>query len=185
MLDQSPLALRSRLASWRFRRTDCALRNQSFLNLLSFWSHFSQVQISQVHCLPGSPSRLDCSANLIPRSPQYGQASGGCFVSFSSSAVRRDSKVAMRRPTDKARLPQSKAFFTIETSEPVVMPDSSFDFTQSNAGLTRFPPNVEQITVEHESVRTWLVVRRNDVTLRFPLSESDCRHLATLLMGEK
>jgi hypothetical protein len=56
-------------------------------------------------------------------------------------------------------------------------------FSHAKKGMTRFPPNVEQISVEHESVSTWLVVRRNDVSLRFPLSESDCRHLAALLMN--
>jgi hypothetical protein len=50
--------------------------------------------------------------------------------------------------------------------------------------LTRFPPNVEQISVDRQNLRTWLVVRRNDVELRFPLTGRDCRHLAALLMGE-
>ena len=49
--------------------------------------------------------------------------------------------------------------------------------------MTRFPPNVEQITIEHESVVTWLVTRRNDVTLRFPLTNDDCSYLAALLTG--
>lgn len=62
------------------------------------------------------------------------------------------------------------------------MPDPSFDFSHTNLGLTRFPPNVEQISVERETVRTWLVTRRNDVTLRFPLTEADCRHLVALLV---
>lgn len=47
--------------------------------------------------------------------------------------------------------------------------------------MTRFPPNVEQITVERESGVAWLVTRRNDVELRFPLDDADCAHLATLL----
>lgn len=54
-------------------------------------------------------------------------------------------------------------------------------FSHGEKGITRFPPNVEQITVERESVFTWLVARRNDVTLRFPLTDDDCRHLASLL----
>ena len=61
------------------------------------------------------------------------------------------------------------------------MTEPSFDFSHAEKGLTRFPPNVEQINVEHESTRTWLVARRNDVVLRFPLTEDDCRHLAALL----
>lgn len=48
--------------------------------------------------------------------------------------------------------------------------------------MTRFPPNVEQITVEHGPSCAWLVARRNDLTLRFPLSDSDCQHLAKLLL---
>lgn len=58
-----------------------------------------------------------------------------------------------------------------------------FAFAHAEKGMTRFPPNVEQITVERESVRTWLVTRRNDTILRFPLTEADCCHLAKLLTG--
>lgn len=47
--------------------------------------------------------------------------------------------------------------------------------------MTRFPPNVEQITVERDPSVTWLVTRRNDVVLRFPLTDEDCCHLAALL----
>jgi hypothetical protein len=61
------------------------------------------------------------------------------------------------------------------------MADPSFDFSPAKKGLTRFPPNVEQISVEHEATRTWLVARRNDVVLRFPLTDENCRHLADLL----
>jgi hypothetical protein len=56
-------------------------------------------------------------------------------------------------------------------------------FSHAEKGITRFPPNVEQITVEHESLRTWLIVRRNDTTLKFPLTDDDCEHLAALLRG--
>jgi hypothetical protein len=62
------------------------------------------------------------------------------------------------------------------------MSDPSFCFRHAETGLTRFPPNVEQLSVEHESTRTRLVARRNDVVLRFPLQEGDCRHLAALLL---
>jgi hypothetical protein len=54
-------------------------------------------------------------------------------------------------------------------------------FLHGDIGLTRFPPNVEQLRVERASGRTWLIVRRNDLELRFPLSPADCRHLARLL----
>jgi hypothetical protein len=62
------------------------------------------------------------------------------------------------------------------------MADASFDFSHAEKGLTRFPPNIEQISVERETTRTWLVARRNDIVLRFPLREEDCRHLAALLI---
>jgi len=55
-------------------------------------------------------------------------------------------------------------------------------FSHGEAGMTRFPPNVEQITVVHDSTVTWLCVRRNAVELRFPLSDNDRRHLAKLLL---
>jgi hypothetical protein len=63
------------------------------------------------------------------------------------------------------------------------MPDSSFDFRHAEKGMTRFPPNVEQISVEKERAKTWLTARRNDVVLKFPLTVSDCRHLAALLLA--
>jgi hypothetical protein len=66
----------------------------------------------------------------------------------------------------------------------VAMADDSFKFSHAEKGLSRFPPNIEQITVEHDPLRTWLVVRRNDTQLRFPLNEDDCHHLAKLLTGE-
>lgn len=47
--------------------------------------------------------------------------------------------------------------------------------------MTRFPPNIEQITVERDETRVWLIARRNDQTLRFPLTKADCEHLAALL----
>lgn len=60
------------------------------------------------------------------------------------------------------------------------------EFTHAEQGLTRFPPNVEQIAIRRESAVTWLVARRNDVELRFPLKHEDCKHLADLLTkGER
>ena len=61
------------------------------------------------------------------------------------------------------------------------MTDPSWEFSRSKSGITRFPPNVEQILVEHGGPRSWLIARRNDVELRFPLSHEDCEHLARLL----
>ena len=57
-------------------------------------------------------------------------------------------------------------------------------FSYGEHGMTQFPPNVEQIFVRRESAATWLVVRRNEVELRFPMSREDCEHLARLLVGD-
>jgi len=55
-------------------------------------------------------------------------------------------------------------------------------FKHADTGMTRFPPNVEQISVRRESNRVWwLVARRNDVELRFPLEQADRDHLVKLL----
>lgn len=56
-------------------------------------------------------------------------------------------------------------------------------FSHGEIGLTRFPPNVEQLTIRRETAVTWLVARRNDVELKFPLDADDCRHLAGLLLA--
>lgn len=58
------------------------------------------------------------------------------------------------------------------------------DFEHAEYGMTRFPPNVEQITVRHETACSWLIVRRNELELKFPLSHDDRRHLAGLLTAE-
>ncbi len=58
------------------------------------------------------------------------------------------------------------------------------EFSHGTSGLTRFPPNVEQISVEHGPTHVWLIARRNDVALRFPLSEVDRRFLARLLLND-
>jgi hypothetical protein len=55
------------------------------------------------------------------------------------------------------------------------------EFFHAESGLTRFPPNVERISIIRESSRTWLVTRRNDIELRFPLRAQDAAHLAALL----
>jgi hypothetical protein len=56
-------------------------------------------------------------------------------------------------------------------------------FQHAEHGMTRFPPNVEQLTVEGQGNTVWLVARRNDVVLKFPLSRDDAMHLARLLAG--
>ena len=56
-------------------------------------------------------------------------------------------------------------------------------FSHAEDGLTRFPPNVEQIRIEHAPGSiSWLIARRNDVELWFPLYEEDLHHLAKLLL---
>ena len=56
------------------------------------------------------------------------------------------------------------------------------EFEHSENGVTRFPPNVERISVRHESTVSWLVARRNDVELEFPLRREDCEWLASRLL---
>jgi len=58
-------------------------------------------------------------------------------------------------------------------------------FSHAKTGLNRFPPNIEQISVSREGPRTWLEVRRNEVRLRFPLTEADCQYLADLLIKKE
>jgi hypothetical protein len=55
-------------------------------------------------------------------------------------------------------------------------------FSHADSGITRFPPNVEQITVRREGGVAWLSARRNDNRLEFPLQGADCEHLAGLLL---
>jgi hypothetical protein len=57
-------------------------------------------------------------------------------------------------------------------------------FSYADSGMTRFPPNIEQLTIQRDSAVTWLIARRNDTELRFPLNEDDRRHLARLLLGD-
>jgi hypothetical protein len=57
-------------------------------------------------------------------------------------------------------------------------------FQHAAAGMTRFPPNVESLRIEPGQGVLWLIARRNDVELRFPLAEDDRRHLARLLLGD-
>ena len=91
----------------------------------------------------------------------------------------------MRVPNAKARLIHAQARVAIPSPTEGVMGSIDHDaveFSLAENGLTRFPPNVEQISVEHESICSWLVTRRNDVVLRFPLSDVARRHLADLLL---
>lgn len=57
-------------------------------------------------------------------------------------------------------------------------------FCHAQRGMTRFPPNVESLTVERAGGWVWLVARRNDAEMRFPLAPEDVEHLVTLLKGE-
>lgn len=56
-------------------------------------------------------------------------------------------------------------------------------FQHGVSSLTRFPPNVEVIRVEVSGPTAWLVARRNDVEIRFPLAGEDCRFLASQLQA--
>lgn len=56
-------------------------------------------------------------------------------------------------------------------------------FQHGASSLTRFPPNVEVIRVEVAGPTAWLVARRNDVEMRFPLAGQDCRFLAGQLQA--
>jgi hypothetical protein len=58
------------------------------------------------------------------------------------------------------------------------------EFYHADSGMTRFPPNVEQLSIVRESTVVWLVARRNDLELRFPLDDGDRQHLARLLLGD-
>lgn len=55
------------------------------------------------------------------------------------------------------------------------------EFSLGESGLTRFPPNVEQLGVETGPTHVWLTARLNDVKLRFPLRPADVEHLCSLL----
>jgi hypothetical protein len=57
------------------------------------------------------------------------------------------------------------------------------DFSHAENGMTRFPPNVEQLKVMRESGVIWLIVRRNNLELKFPMNDDDCRYLAGLLIA--
>jgi hypothetical protein len=66
------------------------------------------------------------------------------------------------------------------------MPLHNFpSFDHGQVGLTRFPPNVEQITVKRENGLVWLIARRNETELKFPLNSGDCEHLISLLSSSK
>jgi hypothetical protein len=124
-------------------------------------------------------------------SPQAAHVSGGCFPNCFSNAVTRSSSVAIlvaitapRLTIAVPRFQSALACFQIVHVERLTMSEPSFDFRHAESGMTRFPPNVEQISVEHESLRTWLVVRRNETALRFPLTKEDCAYLAALLLAD-
>jgi hypothetical protein len=67
------------------------------------------------------------------------------------------------------------------------MPDTS----ESNAtllpsGVVKFPPNVHGIYVEPQaSGYVRIVARQNEQELAFVLDAAACRHLASLLLGDR
>jgi hypothetical protein len=71
-----------------------------------------------------------------------------------------------------ACLMEGHAFQRPLASIGVVMAEQdAFVLSYAGKGMTGFPSNVEQITVEHASLCRWPVVRRNDTTLKFPINE--------------
>jgi hypothetical protein len=152
---------------------------------VSDFAHFSQIQYSSHHWLPWLPNSALFPLIRIARSPQKGQASAGCLAKASSIAASLASNVAIRFPNNIVRFAQATILVPKDISAGVNMVDPSFEFSRADKGLIRFPPNVEQITVEHETTCSWLITRRNDVVLRFPLAPEDCRHLADLLTRDR
>lgn len=69
----------------------------------------------------------------------------------------------------------------MRSPSPTSAPVTTAQFSHGECGLTRFPANVEQITVEYGSTCIWLVARRNEAVRRFPMNKSDCQHLISLL----
>ncbi|MDR3438975.1 hypothetical protein [Telmatospirillum sp.] len=66
----------------------------------------------------------------------------------------------------------------------MIIPGENVDpwkFQHAEGGMTRFPPNVQQITVEVSGPFIWLIARENGTIIRFPLSSADCDHLINLL----
>jgi hypothetical protein len=103
--------------------------------------------------------------------------------------VTRASKVAMRLAYvityTVACLAEASILVTKLVPTGAVMRNADpEEFCLAEKGMTRFPPNVEQISIEHAATVTWLIARRNEVVLRFPLREVDRKHLAQLLLGE-
>ena len=58
------------------------------------------------------------------------------------------------------------------------------EFSHAERGMTRFLLNIAQLRVACESMTMWLIARRNEIELRFPLNEKDRVHLAGLLLGD-
>jgi len=56
-------------------------------------------------------------------------------------------------------------------------------FSHGETGMTRFPPNVESISVRVESSRAWLIVSRNDTSLTFAMGAADALELAKRLQA--
>ena len=61
--------------------------------------------------------------------------------------------------------------------------DHNSPFQHAENGMTRFPPNIEQIDVGRGINGVWLRVRRNETVLKFPLGNKDVEHLIVLLNG--
>ncbi len=59
------------------------------------------------------------------------------------------------------------------------------NFTHAELAITRFPPNIEQVSVKHcEDGIAYLTARQNNIKLEFRLNREDRKHLMHLLSGQ-
>ena len=54
-------------------------------------------------------------------------------------------------------------------------------FSEGPDGLFRQPANIELLHVDSDGETVWLMLRRNEIGLRIPLSASNAEHLSRLL----
>ncbi len=60
--------------------------------------------------------------------------------------------------------------------------ENAVSFRKTEAGLARFPTRIEMITVQNNGERgKVLVIRKDDLSMSFPLRPEDCAHLAQIL----
>ncbi len=112
------------------------------------------------------------------RAPHFLHTSAG-YVPFNFS-----SSCAMRRSSSSTRGGSPRNFFQTgmwSRSSLMSLITEEAPFSHTPCDMTRFPPNVEQITVKVESACVWPRVRRNDISMEFPLGFDGAEHLIRLL----